>query len=151
MAKSPMNILFHMSAPSQTGPLLSLSVLRICSSVKLPSLSSSFSHPLLFFSPPPQKTYVSCTSKCKASPFESVLLDHRVNKHPCQEKAIWGPSLSEPELSWETHSSYNGQRRPFVESLGAAGLALDQTGVCECTFLRFTHAHARASRIDTPE
>lgn len=150
MVENTMNILFHMSAlrtPSQT---VHFSICLSCTSVHLSrqSLSLFLSHTLqpLFFFFFFQKL---CHERqnAKASPFEGVLPDHRANKHPCQEKAIWGPSLTEPELSWETHSSYNGQRRPFVESLGAAGLALDQTGlyvcVCVCTFRTCagTHTH----------
>lgn len=148
-----LNIPFHMSAlrtPSQTGPVLYLSVLFVCSSVKTLTFSFSSPNPLapLFSS----KTMCHAHQNAKASAFEGVLLDHRANKHPCQEKAIWGPSLTEPELSWETHSSYNGQRRPFVESLGAAGLALDQTGcVCIYTFLHFAHTHAQVNCTDKPE
>lgn len=131
MAENTMNILFHMSAlrtPSQTSPFsVCLVCLFICQDTH--SLSLFLSHTLqpLFSFP---KLRVMHVKMLRPVLFEGVLLDHRANKHPCQEKAIWGPSLTEPELSWETHSSYNGQRRPFVESLGAAGLALDQTEVC---------------------
>lgn len=106
MVENTMNILFHMSAPripSQTGPS---SICPSCMSVHPSRHSLFFLSTYPFVSSP--KLCVMHVKTLRPVLLEGVLPDHGANKHPCQEKVIWGPSLTEPELSWETHSSYNG-------------------------------------------
>lgn len=106
MVENTMNILFHMSAPRtplQTGPS---SICPSCMSVHPSRHSLFFLSTYPFVSSP--KLCVMHVKTLRPVLLEGVLPDHGANKHPCQEKVIWGPSLTEPELSWETHSSYNG-------------------------------------------
>lgn len=82
MAEKTMNILLRTSAPPPTGPF---SVCLSYTSAHLSSSTASFLFSLL------HRTMCHARQNRQASPFESVLLDHRANKHPCQEKVIWAP------------------------------------------------------------
>lgn len=82
MAEKTMNIPFRPSAPWPTGRC---SVRLSNTSAHLSSSTASFLFSLL------HRTMCHARQNRQAGPFESVLLDHRANKHPCQEKVIWAP------------------------------------------------------------